>query len=421
MAHAPSRHLLIDAADGLWRAAVLGDGILTDLYIDREDRPSLAGAVILGRVVRVAAGMDAAFVDIGQPRPGLLPAADVRATPDQPPPPRSGKKGDGGRAGIGARLQAGQAVLVQVRADAVGGKGALLSMDVSLPGRFVVHTPLAPGVHVSRRIGGAGPDAAAVRQRLGALLQDVVGGAAGGWVVRAAAATADPALVAAEAEALALDWRSVRDELAHPLSPGLSPGAGPVVLLPAPTAPQRALIEQGGRGLAAITVAGGALLAGLRAWAGLRAPDLAPLMRAHSGTSRLFDQGDVDGAIADLLEPHVPLAQGGSLVIERTEALTVIDVNGGDRGDPLAVNLAAVPEIARQLRLRNVGGVVVVDFLTLKRPADQERLLLALTGAVADDPGNTQVYGLSRLGLVELTRQRRGPSLLDLLAAGSLS
>lgn len=402
-----TRTLLIDTVGALRRAALLTDGELTDLYIDRTDRPSLAGAVILGRVARVAAGMDSAFIDIGQARPGLLPASDVRAAPGAPPSPRPKKGADHG---IGTVLKAGQAVLVQVRADPVGGKGALLSMDITLPGRYTVHTPLAPGIHVSRRIAGAGPDAAAHRQRLTALIRGVA--PQDGWVVRAAALTATPDILVAEVEGLAGVWRAAYAQAATVTAPAL--------VLPPPIAPVRALIEQTGQPVDRIQVAGGDLLLTLKRWAAEQAPDLPALMSPFVGRGSLFDEGDVDGAIAGLLDRYVPLPQGGSLIIERTEALTVIDVNGGDRGDPLSVNLSAVPEIARQLRLRNVGGVVVVDFITLKRPADQERLLLALSGAVADDPGNTQVYGMSRLGLVELTRQRRGPSLLDLLADGPL-
>ncbi|MDE1146118.1 MAG: ribonuclease E/G [Azospirillaceae bacterium] len=414
-----ARELHIDitasvAGPALRRAAVVTDGVLTDLYIDRLDRPALAGAVIRGRVARIVAGMNAAFIDIGTGRPGLLPAADVRV-------PQKGKGGEakGRPAGriegpIGAALKAGQTVLVQVKADPVGAKGALLSMDIALPGRFLVHTPLAAGIHVSKRL-GLGADAAAERARLTTVVRDAVpsgNGWPGGWIVRAAASGVPADRLALEAEALALDWRQV-----------MKAGDGPpAVLLPAPHAAVRALLEQTGQPVGAIRVddraePGQDLYADLRRWADDRAPDLLPqLARAATGLP-LFDGGDLDGAIARLTRPRVPLpgANGGSLVIERTEALTVIDVNGGERGDPLAVNLAAVPEIARQLRLRNVGGVVVVDLITLSRPSDRERLILALTGAVADDPGNTQVYGMSRLGLVELTRQRRGPSLLDLV------
>ncbi|HYC04369.1 MAG TPA: ribonuclease E/G [Azospirillaceae bacterium] len=382
-----TRDLLIDRRGPLRRAAVIDGDELSDLYIDRTDRPGLSGALIRGRVGRIAAGLDAAFVEIGAGQPGLLPASDVR-------PRRRDSV-------IGQLLRTGQEVLVQVKADPFGSKGALLTMDATLPGRFLVCAPLAEGITVSKRL-GKGPEKA----RLTALLRQAAPPGLG-WIVRADAATADPELVALEAEHLAAQWR---DALRVP-------GEGPVTLLPAPTAVERALLEQGGRGLTRIAVEGPEALAEVRAWCRDRAPDLAPMVRPHVDRIALFDQGDLEHELAELMRPRVDLPGGGSLVIERTEALTAIDVNGGERGDALQVNLAAAREIARQLRLRNIGGIVVVDFVNLERAADREQLILTLSGAVSKDPGNTHVYGMSRLGLVEMTRQRRGPSLADLAAS----
>ncbi|MDQ2105129.1 ribonuclease E/G [Azospirillum sp. C340-1] len=165
----------------------------------------------------------------------------------------------------------------------------------------------------------------------------------------------------------------------------------------------------------------------LAAWCADRAPDLeervepfdARLLAAPpDGRQRLFDLRDLDAEIETLLGTRVPLSGGGSLVIERTEAMTVVDVNAGERGNPLDVNLEAAAEIARQLRLRNAGGIVVVDFVNMRNRGDAERLLAALSRAVEDDPAQTQVYGLSKLGLVEMTRARRGTALMDLLGSG---
>ncbi|MEA1674987.1 ribonuclease E/G [Nitrospirillum sp. BR 11163] len=319
----------------LRRAAVLTDGVLSDLYIDRVERPTLAGAVVRGRITRIVAGMNAAFVDIGTGRDGLLPAADVRLP-----------QGGGGKGGpkerpaarlqgpIGAALRAGRSVIVQVKADPVGAKGALLSMDVALPGRFLVHTPLAAGIQVSKRL-GQGASAAAERARLTTVVRDAVPaggqGWAGGWIVRAAAAGVPAEWLAQEAEALALDWRGVARA-----------GDGPPgTLLAAPHAGIRALMEQTGQPVDAILVddraaVGQDLYAELRRWCDDRAADLLPALRRATTGLPLFDGGDLDGAIATLLRPRVPLrgAAAGSLVIERTEALTVIDVNGGRRVTP---------------------------------------------------------------------------------------
>lgn len=408
--------LLVDRDGPLTRAAVLADGRLTDLHIDHADRPSLLGAIILGRVERIATGLNGAFVDLGNGLSGLLPAADVRrpVLDDDSPQPRSNRPG-AKPAPIGALLRTGQPVIVQVKADAVGSKGPSLTMDITLPGRFLVHAPLGRDIAVSKRL-GTGPERAALARRI----EQLATGA--GWIVRAGAAQVADDLLAAESEALHLQWRAIRDDARA--------GSAPRLLHPGPDAPTRALIEQGAAAPAAILVddpapAGqikmgdGPLLSALRDWCDRHAPDLLPRLSAHTDAhgdaQRLFDLRDLDSAIAELLDVRVPLPLGGSLVIERTEALTVVDVNAGERGNPLDVNLDAAAEIARQLRLRNVGGIVVVDFVNMRSRGDAERVLAALSQAVESDPVQTQVYGMSKLGLVELTRARRGTPLAALL------
>lgn len=380
------RRLLIDQRGPLRRCAMLSDGILTDLALDHTERPAWLGAIVLGRITRVVAGLDAAFVEFGDSVPGFLSAADVR-------PGRRDAR-------IGQLLRTGQMVAAQVKADAHDGKGAVLTMDLSLPGRFLVHTPLGDGIHISKRL-GKGPDVQSLRQRLSATLPNQ-----GGWIVRAEAMQAAPALVLGEAEALVADAYKVQRA---------ATGTAPATLLPPPDAIRRALVELPRDGLTEIVVEGPEMLAAVKAAAMALAPDLLPLITPHKGLRPLFDQGDVDSAITALTDRRVDLGQGGSLVIDRTEALTVIDVNGGERGNPLATNLDACLEIARQLRLRNVGGIVVVDFVNMARAGDREAVIQRLSSAVADDPVATHVYGMSRLGLVEVTRARRGPPLADLL------
>lgn len=408
--------LLVDRDGPLTRAAVLADGRLTDLHIDHADRPSLLGAIILGRVERIATGLNGAFVDLGNGLggglSGLLPAADVRRPILDDDSPQSRAHRPGAKpAPIGALLRTGQPVLVQVKADAVGAKGPSLTMDITLPGRFLVHAPLGRDIAVSKRL-GTGPERAALARRI----EQLATGA--GWIVRAGAAQVSDDLLAAESEALHLQWRAIRDDARA--------GSAPRLLHPGPDAPTRALIEQGAAAPAAILVddpapadqikmGDGPLLSALRDWCDRHAPDLLPRLSAHKDAQRLFDLRDLDSAIAELLDVRVPLPLGGSLVIERTEALTVVDVNAGERGNPLDVNLDAAAEIARQLRLRNVGGIVVVDFVNMRSRGDAERVLAALSQAVESDPVQTQVYGMSKLGLVELTRARRGTPLAALL------
>ena len=379
--------LLVDRNGPFTRAAVLAGGRLTDLHIDRADRSSLVGAVFLGRVERIVTGLDAAFIDLGTGKPGLLGVRDAR-----------GPKGRVER--IGTLLRTGQPVVVQVKADAFGAKGPTLTMDVTLPGRFLVHAPLGRGITVSKRLGG-GPQRAELLRRIESA---VVGE---GWIVRAGAASIDPGLIVVEADTLAVAWRTIE---------AAALGAAPALLRPAHDAPRRALVEAGANRPDAILADGPELARDLARWCDVEAPDLAPLLRRHDGPPGLFEMRDLDQAIAELAGTRVPLGGGASLVIERTEAMTVIDVNAGERGNALDVNLEAAAEIARQLRLRNVGGIVVVDFVNMKGRGDGERLLTALARAVEDDPAQAQVYGLSKLGLVEMTRNRRGVALADLLA-----
>ncbi|WP_431859028.1 ribonuclease E/G [Azospirillum sp.] len=382
------REILVDRDGPLTRAAVLTGGRLSDLYIDNAERPSLLGSIFLGRVERIATGLDAAFIDLGIGKSGLLGVADAR-----------GPKGRVER--IGTLLRTGQSVLVQVKADAVGAKGPTLTMDVTLPGRFLVHAPLGRGIAVSKRL-AQGPAKADLVRRLEAV---VLGE---GWIARSGAGTADPDLLAQEAEALVLAWRAVRMQ---------ADGPAPALVRSGSNAAQRALIEHGTP--SRIAVEGRDLAASLAAWCTEFAPDLAGRVEAYTATPGLFEMSDLDSEIDTLLGTRVPLSAGGSLVIERTEALTVVDVNAGERGNALDANLEAAREIARQLRLRNVGGIVVVDFVNMKSRGEAERLLTALSAAVADDPAQTQVYGLSKLGLVEMTRARRGTALADLLVPDS--
>ena len=399
---APSE-LLIDRRGPLLRAAVVTDGRLTDLHVDHRDRTEpQTGSLWRGRVERLSAGLNAAFVDLGTGPSGLLGATEVRLA--------GGRRPDSGAA-IGTLLRCGQTVLVQVKAEAVGAKGPTLAMDISLPGRVLVHVPFRRGVTVSRRV-GQGAVRAALTRRLQALT------AGEGWIARAGAESAADALVAVEAEALVCWWRVLERLMAE--------GAAPDCLAAGPDAGRRAVIGHGLRPLTRIAVAAGdpaerRWAEGFAAWCREAAPDLASGFRLHQGPEPLFEHHDLESQFQALTGSRVPLTGGAGLVIERTEALIVIDVNGGERGNPLAVNLEAAREVARQVRLRNLCGIIVIDFVSMPRRGDGERVLDALAAAVADDPVQSEVHGMSKLGLVEMTRARRGPLLADLLAGASRS
>lgn len=393
--------ILVDRDGPRTRAAVLTDGRLSDLHIDHADRPSLLGHVFLGRVERIVSGLESAFVDLGIGTSGFLVAADVRRPSVlQPDAPRADPGHRERTERIGTLLRTGQTVLVQVKADAFGTKGPSVTMDITLPGRFLVHAPFGRDVAVSKRL-GAGPARAELTERIRRLATG------SGWIVRAGAAAAPDALLAAEAEALHLVWRGIRNA---------ADGGIPALLRPGPDAAVRALVEQGGTAVSSILVDDDTAARALTVWCTDHAPDLLPRITRHKAPPRLFDLRDLDSTITSLVDTRVALPKGGSLVIERTEALTVVDVNAGERGNPLDANLDAAVEIARQLRLRNVGGIVVIDFVNMRARGDAERVLAALAGAVDSDPVQTQVYGMSKLGLVELTRARRGTPLAALLS-----
>lgn len=387
----PLVEILVDRDGPLTRAAVLTNGRLTDLYIDNAERPSILGNVYLGRVERIVSGMDGAFVDLGTGTSGLLIAADAR-----------GPKGRVDR--ISTVLRTGQDVLVQVRADAVGNKGPSLTMDISLPGRFLIHTPLGRAIAVSKRL-GTGPARGELIRRIETL---VIGS---GWIARAGAARVSDDALATESDALHQRWQAIE------LGAQSGGKTAPIRLDSGPGAAIRALVEHGASPSddLRILVDNIEIHKEISRWCENQAEDLLDSLSLHRDSVRLFDLRDLDSAIDDLTDIRVPLSAGGSLVIERTEAMTVIDVNAGERANALETNLEAATEIARQLRLRNVGGIVVVDFVNMRQRGDIERLLNLLSGVVADDPAQTQVYGMSKLGLVEMTRARRGTELATLL------
>lgn len=351
--------IVCSPAPGETRLAVVADGRVTDLLVARAGHA--VGAVWLGRVLKAPAG-GPAFVDIGLARPGVLPRGGASE---------------------------GEAVVVQATADAHADKGVELTAAVSLPGRLLAFTPLKPGVAVSRRI--AEPEE---RQRLLALARGLA--AAGeGVVVRTQAAGAGEAELAAELAALRATWQAIAARAAAARPPLRLMAADPLAAL---------LAEH--PGVERLTVDDDAAFAALRR----RYPALA---HRHRGGSAFADCG-AEEALAQALEPVVPLPSGGSLIIEATAAVTAIDVNGG-AGQPRDANREAVAEIARQLRLRGIGGHIVIDFIPERGPEHRRRLVEAMRAAVANDPVPTHVVGASPLGLVEMTRERRRPALAEVM------
>ena len=391
--------VLVNAAPGETRVALVAAGRLVEVWIDRPGRAGGVGDIHLGRVERLLPAIEAAFVNIGTNRSGFLAAAEAR------PPEREG-------GGISDFVSEGDAVVVQTTADAVDDKGPRLTKRLTLPGRYLVATPGQTDIRISRRI--AGEDE---RDRLLDLVKEIAEPKEG-FIVRTAAARADRSDLARDICALRLAANEVKARQAKAKAPAL--------LYRELDPLRRILRDTAGPGLERIIVDDPNVLAEIRRLAGELAPEAAGRIDAHSGRDPVFETDDVEAQIDAALAPEVALPGGGRLIIEETRSVTVIDVDsgghtvGGPEETALTVNLEAVAEIARQMRLRNLAGHLVVDFVSMRQRDNEGQVVEATRHAVADDPTQTHVAGFTRLGLVEMTRQRGRASLADeLLAAAS--
>ncbi len=387
--------ILLDANPLEVRAARLADGGIRDLRVtslDGSDAAPADGDLVLGRVRRIDQALQAAFVEIGDARDGYLDASDLRPRQRRP---------------LQRRLQEGQALLLQVRHGALAGKGAGLTMAVQLPGWRLVLTPTDSDLTVSRRIADA-----AERQRLRAALAGADGGGRDGpgCIVRTIAEGAAADSLQAEYAHLAAQWR----ELA-----AAAEAAGPVPRALRAEAPACGALRDWLQPGDAVLALDGAALAQARPWLQAHAPEV-PLRLA--APAEAAERGALlDEAVQSALEVRLDLPSGAAISIVETPALTAIDVDSAASGPTpagiraLRVNLEAVAAIARQMRLRGIGGLLAIDFLRMTDPRQQAEVLDALRTALADDPEAGQVLPFSPLGLVELVRRRRGPSLSQCL------
>lgn len=380
--------ILVEQSPLETRIARVEDGRLAALDILREDARSLIDTIWLGRVRRVVPGMEAAFVEIGEAKAGFLAASEIPAESAGTP--------------IARRVREGQAVVVQAIRDPVGDKGVRLTAAIKLAGRSLVYTPEEPGIRISRRI-----EDEAERARLAELIAPIA--TSGGFILRTSAAALSPAAVLAEAEALVTRYGAIAAAAA-----AASP---PQRLAPPPSIVLQRVLEAGGDP-AAIIVEGRHAHAELHAALLQVAPDLLERLRLHREREPLFEMRSIEGAIELALARRVPLPSGGAIVIEPTEALTAIDVDAGGVGAAgdaeaarLRVNLEAAVEAARQIRLRDIGGVIVIDFIRLREDDSRARLMRSLREAFIGDPAGPRIADLSPFGLAEMTRRRQGAAL----------
>jgi ribonuclease E len=378
--------------------AVLEDEVLVEHYVTRASATSYVGNVYLGRVQNVLPSMEAAFVDIGKGRNGVIYAGEVNWD-------AAGLEGKS-RA-IEDALKSGDTVLVQVTKDPIGHKGARLTSQVSLPGRFLVYVPGGGMTGISRKL----PDTE--RHRLKAILKKIVPEDAG-VIVRTAAEGASEEELTRDVERLQAQWEQISKKAAKT-------SAAPTLVHGEPDLAIRVVRDVFNEDFKKLVVQGEQAWETVSDYVAGVAPDLAERVAKHAGQTDLFHDLRVDEQLMKALDRKVWLPSGGSLVIDRTEAMTVIDVNtgkfvgtGGNLEQTVTRNnLEAAEEIVRQLRLRDVGGIVVIDFIDMVLESNRDLVLRRLTECLGRDRTKHQVAEVTSLGLVQMTRKRVGEGLLE--------
>ncbi len=398
--------------------AVLEGRSLIEHYVSRpaDDATQIDGNIYLGRVQNVLPGMEAAFVDIGTPKNAVLYRGDLRfdeeevegAGDEQPRPTRGRSAGGAQGARIEQVLRTGQSIVCQVTKNPIGTKGARLTQEVSLPGRFVVLIPNSETYGISKRL----PDEE--RKRLRKLLDDIRP-PGHGLIVRTAAEGASADELSRDVARLLSQWEQV-EELART-------SKAPKLLYREPDLAVRVIREEFNRDYRAVVIDDRGLYQQVRDYVSRISPELADrveLADQETEALPLFERFRVHEQIHKALDRKVWLPSGGSIIIERTEALTVIDVNTGKNVGTSNLeetvfrnNLEAAEEIARQLRLRDIGGIIVIDFIDMEVPANRAEVVRTFREALARDKTRSQVFDISELGLVEMTRKRISEGLVE--------
>jgi ribonuclease E len=391
------RVMLVRQDGDTTQIAVLEDDILVEHYVTRASATSYAGNVYLGRVQNVLPSMEAAFVDIGKGRNAVLYAGEVNydASALEGRPPR-----------IEQALKSGQQVVVQVTKDPIGHKGARLTSQVSLPGRYMVYVPEQSMTGISRKL----PDTE--RARLKTLLKQLKPEGAG-VIIRTAAEGASEEDLTADLRRLQAQWEVIEKKAKKETAPALLHGEPDLVI--------RVIRDNFNEDFAKLIVEGDEDFELIEGYLSTLAPDLLPKLERHTGNKAIFEAYRVDEQIAKALDRKVSLPSGGSLVIDRTEAMTVVDVNtgkftgkGGNLEETVTKNnLEAAEEIVRQLRLRDIGGIIVVDFIDMILESNRELVTRRLKECLGRDRTKHQVAELTSLGLLQMTRKRISQGLFE--------
>lgn len=396
------RQMLVRQKDGRIQIGVLEDGVLAEHFVSKTQQDSLIGNVYLGKVQNVLPSMEAAFVDIGRGRNAVLYAGEVNWDV-------TGL--DGAPRKIENALKPGDSVLVQVTKDPIGHKGARLTSQVSLPGRFLVYVPGGSMTGISRKL----PDTE--RARLKKILKDKLPEGAG-VIVRTAAEGASEEELTHDINRLRAQWEEIQEKA------NSRKVLAPEMLYQEPDLMIKTVRDVFNEDFTAMIVQGENAWDSIEAYVTYVAPDLVSRLQKWDSADDLFDHYRINEQLAKALDRKVYLPSGGSLVIDRTEAMTVVDVNtgkftgsGGNLEETVTKNnLEAAEEIVRQLRLRDIGGIIVIDFIDMVLESNRDLVLRRLIECLGRDRTKHQVAEVTSLGLVQMTRKRLGTGLLEVFS-----
>ena len=423
------REILISGTARETRVAILEDDRLVELLVDRPDARRMVGDIYLGTVEAVLPGIQAAFVNIGAEKSAFLHASDLIEAEDEDEPSDhdddNGSEGGSGAGNGGTRtarrrlpniadeLKRGEARVVQVIKEPISTKGPRVTAQISLAGRFLVYMPFASKVGVSRKIENR-EQRAKLREMVSKLVPKEAG--AGGWIIRTVAEDLTEQSCKREIEHLYGLWKKIKRKSGSVRAPAL---------LQRETSLTRGIIRDlFSDKVDSLLVDSKVLHTEVVQYLKQIDPDLLDRVKLYQGETSLFDEYDIEAEIRSLFKPRVELPTGGYLIIQPTEALTSIDVNTGrytGKKDPestiLKTNVEAAREVARQLRLRDIGGIIVVDFIDMESRGNRDKVLQELRTHLGRDRARTKAFAVSELGLIEMTRQRVRPSLWQSMTA----
>ena len=411
------REILINANPRETRVAILEDDQLVELLVDRPDARRMVGDIYLGRVEAVLPGIQAAFVDIGTEKSAFLHASDLvfpedeeddddeddaddEGSESEEAKPARGRRGRAKAPAIQEVLKRGQDLIVQVSKEPISTKGPRVTAQVSLAGRFLVYMPFAERVGVSRKIGDR-----AARQRLRSEVEAVLPKDSGGVIVRTVGEDVTKDTLARELNTLIGQWKKVKKKTHFVRAPAL---------VHRETSLTRGLMRDVfSTKVEQVTVDSKQVHNEILEYLKGIAPELVDRIKLYEEPTPLFDKANIEPEIRDLFKRRCDLPAGGYLIIEPTEALVSVDVNSGrytGKRDPektiLKTNLEAARELARQIRLRDIGGIIVCDFIDMETKSSRDKVLQELRTHLGRDRARTKAFQVSELGLIEMTRQR---------------